>query len=686
MEQNRKSPWEKLELGTCYYPEHWDSSLWEQDLGRMLAHGITTIRVGEFAWNLTEPEEGVFTFTFWDRFLDLAEQAGMKVIFCTPTATPPAWLTDKYPEVLNARRDGVLYRHGMRRHYNYNSKKYQELSARVVEKLGEHYGKRPCIVGWQIDNEFNCETQEFYSESDTLAFREFLRDKYGTLEELNRAWGNAFWNQTYTAWEQIYVPRTTYGDGTNPHQKLDYMRFVSESAIRFCGMQSEILRKYVKSGDFITTNGMFGSLDNHRMTRDCLDVYTYDSYPNFAFAMREDPRHNTTLLDRKWSRSLMEVRSVCPHFGIMEQQAGAGGSIGSDAPAPKPGQMMLWAMQSIAHGADYVSFFRWRTAAFGTEIYWHGLLDYDNLPNRKLAELQRLHARVEAIQELAGADYVAPVALVKDYDNVFDASLDTWHGKLTRSSEMELFVGAQLSHTPLDALYLQEGTTLEDLKQYRVLFCPHQVILTQAQAKLLEDYVRQGGSLVLGARTGQKDVDGHCVMAPMPGLLAPLTQTRVKEFTWIGPGDDPVPMDWNGRALDTGLFNDVLAPAGEDAKVLARYSGDAWYAGEPALLETQAGEGKVLHFGGTFTRESVQALLEYLGVREPLGDLLQVPPACEAALRRKGEREYLLVLNYGKEPQELLLKRPMVDLDDRCPVEGPVVLGSYETKVYRIGG
>ena len=122
MEQNRKSPWEKLELGTCYYPEHWDSSLWEQDLGRMLAHGITTIRVGEFAWNLTEPEEGVFTFTFWDRFLDLAEQAGMKVIFCTPTATPPAWLTDKYPEVLNARRDGVLYRHGMRRHYNYNSK------------------------------------------------------------------------------------------------------------------------------------------------------------------------------------------------------------------------------------------------------------------------------------------------------------------------------------------------------------------------------------------------------------------------------------------------------------------------------------------------------------------------------------------------------------------------------------
>ena len=175
-------------------------------------------------------------------------------------------------------------------------------------------------------------------------------------------------------------------------------------------------------------------------------------------------------------------------------------------------------------------------------------------------------------------------------------------------------------------------------------------------------------------------------MKPMPGLLAPLTQSAVREFTWIGPGDDPVPMDWDGRCLDTGLFNDVLATAGEGAKVLARYGGDAWYAGEPALIETKAGEGKVLHFGGTLTRENMTAFLEYLGVTEPFGDLAQIPADCEIALRRKGETDYLFVLNYGKEPQEICLKQPMVDLDDRCPAEGPVVLGSYETKVYRING
>lgn len=139
--------------------------------------------------------------------------------------------------------------------------------------------------------------------------------------------------------------------------------------------------------------------------------------------------------------------------------------------------MMLWAMQSIAHGADYVSFFRWRTVTYGPEMYWHGLLDYDNRPNRKLAELQRLHARVEAIQEMAGAEYIALLGLVKDYDNVFDAQLDAWHGDLANASEMELFVASQLAHTPMDALYLDHAA-LEDLQRYPMLFCPHQEILT----------------------------------------------------------------------------------------------------------------------------------------------------------------------------------------------------------------
>ena len=164
----------------------------------MLDNGIEVIRVAEFAWSKVERTEGEFTYEFWDEFLDMAERIGMKVIFSTPTATPPAWLTNKYPEVLNADMDGNLYRHGARRHYNYNSPKYRELSARITRVFAEHYAKRPCIIGWQIDNEFNCELFEFYSESDTVAFRGFLQKKYGTVDVLNEAWGTFFWNQTYT--------------------------------------------------------------------------------------------------------------------------------------------------------------------------------------------------------------------------------------------------------------------------------------------------------------------------------------------------------------------------------------------------------------------------------------------------------------------------------------------------------
>ncbi|MCD7858240.1 MAG: beta-galactosidase [Clostridiales bacterium] len=683
MRKQQTYQWRSLTVGTCYYPEQWDEALWRSDLCRMREAGIRCIRIGEFAWSKVEPEEGKFTFDFFSRFLDLAEELGMKVIFGTPTATPPAWLTEQYPEVLNCRQDGVPYRHGMRRHYNYNSPVYRLLSARIVEAFTSHYAPHPAVVGWQIDNEINCETGDFYSESDTDAFRLFLQEKYGTLDALNRAWGTVFWNQTYTAWEEIYVPRTTIHDSTNPHQVLDYIRFVSDSAVRFCKMQSDIVRKHCKPGDFITTNGLFGHLDNHRMMDEALDVYTYDSYPNFAFCMKEDPLHATNLNDRRWSQHLTEVRSVCPHFGIMEQQSGAmGWNTRMESPAPKPGQLTLWAMQSVAHGADYVSFFRWRTSVMGTEMYWHGILDYDNRDNRKLREVQAFAHRLEAIQDMAGAEYEAPFALVKDYDNDWDAELDAWHRRLTWQSEEEIFIAAQLAHTPMDILYLLDSTEASELLHYPVLFYPHGLILTEAHAALLRDYVAQGGTLVVAARTGQKDATGQCVMAPMPGLLAEATHTDVTEGTFVGPADGSVTMDWAGRELDTGVCNEVLALTGPEARVLARYTGN-YYAGEPALVERTLGKGKILHFGGALTRGTARTFLDYLHLSEPWGDVLTIPADCELCVRRKGETRLFFVLNYAATSQTVTLRTPLTDAETGEGVEGTVTLKPYEVKIFR---
>lgn len=717
MSHRQKFQWNKMTMGTCYYPEHWDKKLWSSDLDRMQDAGISTIRIAEFAWSKFEPEEGIFTFDFFDEFLEICVKKGMQVIMGTPTATPPAWLTEKYPEVLNRRIDETVMYHGGRRHYNYNAPIYRSLCSRIVEMMGEHYGKHPAIVGWQIDNEINCEVDVFYSEADTVAFRSFLKDKYTTLDKLNCAWGTTFWNQTYTEWEQVYVPRHTPSGNVNPHLQLDYYRFVSESAISFCKMQADILRKYVSEDVYITTNGMFQNLDNHRMEEECLDVYTYDSYPSFAFGLDRDPLHSTDLNDRKWSRNLNEVRSICPHFGIMEQQSGANGwNTRMEGPAPRPGQLKLWAMQSVAHGADYISFFRWRTCTMGTEIYWHGILDYDNRDNRKLAEVKSFYELQQKLNPVCGADYDAKIALVKDYDNEWDAKVDKWHGRVSYPSEFEIFAASELYHTPYDIQYLKEGSTLEDLKKYEVLIYPHPVLQEASRVNLLKEYVAQGGILVIGCRSGYKDMNGQCVMTPQPGLLAELTGTDVAEWTFTSPAEDAV----SAKVLDDKLkmvsgecelqklkvvdgeceldklkvnsgkcepdklqapiFNDIMTVK-EGTKVLASYE-NTFYAGTPALTENAYGKGKVLHLGTTFTRDNTAQILNYLGMLEPYANMVQAPAEVEVVVRNKEDKRWLFLLNYQAVSQTIQLKKEMKDMETGDKITGVINMKPYEVKVY----
>ena len=673
----------EMVLGTCYYPEHWPESLWEEDLERMLECGIQVIRIAEFAWSKVEPNEGVFTYEFFDRFLDLAREKGMKVIFCTPTATPPAWLTEKYPEVLNGTIDGVLFRHGGRRHYNYNSPVYQEKTRIITEAFASHYGPHPAVIGWQIDNELNCERDEFYSESDTAAFRVFLQKKYGSLDKLNEAWGTTFWNQTYTDWKEVHIPRTTPSNNTNPHEVLDYTRFISDSACRYAKLQSDIIRKYVKPGDFITTNGLFSNLDNQRMAGESLDFIMYDSYPNFAFTKENYEKFSATLQDRMWSRNLTEVRAVSPNFGIMEQQSGANGwNNRMAAPTPKPGQMTLWTMQSAAHGADYVSYFRWRTCTMGTEIYWHGILDYSGRENRRLREVREIHRKFQAISEAAGSRYEARTAVLKDYDNIWDAQLDIWHGDVDRLSQQSLFLAAQKSHTPMDYVYLREDTTAEDLKKYQVIFYPHPVIVNQQRAAILEEYVEAGGCLVLGCRSGYKDMTGKCVMDRLPGLLAKISGTDIPEYTRVNPDDEPVYIDWDGIRLEAAVFNDQLEPLTADAQVLGRYE-NCYYAGAPGLICNALGAGKVYYFGAAFTEETARVFLEKLGAASPYADVLELPRECELAVREKDGRKYYFVLNYKKTPVKIQVKEALVDLYTGETVSGQVELEAFGTRVYR---
>ena len=673
---------DRILMGTDYYPEHWDKIMWAEDLERMIKIGIEVIRVAEFSWNKFEPKEGEYTWGFFDEFLTLCQAKGMKVIFCTPTATPPAWMTDKYPEVLNARQDGVLYRHGARRHYNYNSLIYQRFTTELVERMGAHYAGHPAIIGWQLDNEINCEINEFYSESDVLAFREFLKKKYGKIENLNTAWGTAFWNQTYTAWGEVYLPRTTLSNSTNPHEVLDYKRFVSDSACRWAKLQSDILRKYLKPGDFITTNGLFGDLDNHRMTEESLDFITYDSYPNMAYGLNSHFVEINELKDRMWSMNLDEVRSLHGIYGIMEQQSGANGwNTGMESPTPRPGQITLWTMQSIAHGADFICYFRWRTCTMGTEIYWHGILDYSGRDNRRIREISDIHKKIKKISEVAGSQYEAKVGILETYDNKFDAELDVWHGAVENASKIGLYTASQMTHTPIAYVYLRENTTAEELRKYQVLFYPHAVILDDEQVTILKSYVEQGGTLVFGCRAGLKNLNGRVVQDALPGAAAKLAGVEVAEFTMVANEESPVYVDWDEDRIEAAVFNDELVPL-EGTKTLGTYA-NSYYKGVPALTAHAVGSGRVLYFGGAFTKETAEMFFRKLKVLSPYSDQVELPKACELSVRTKGDAQYMFILNYSKEEQKIQLKKPMKNLYTGEMLQGEVQLAKYETLVVK---
>ncbi|MDD3242350.1 MAG: beta-galactosidase [Eubacteriales bacterium] len=663
----------RLVLGVCYYPEHWDESLWDSDMQRMAQHGISVIRIGEFAWNLMEPRPGEFDFSFFLRVLDCARRHGLGVIFGTPTATPPAWLTQRYPEVLNAAPDGTLYRHGMRRHYNYNSAVYRRFCLRLIERMAQALCAHPAIVGWQIDNELNCEIDVFYSSADHDAFRRWLREKYATLDALNAAWGTVFWNQTYTDWSQVCLTRPTVSGSNNPHALLDEKRFISDSARSFCKMQADALRRYIPQSQFITTNGLFNHLDNHGMTQESLDFISYDSYPMFGY---QRGAQADGLYDRRWAANLARVRSISPHFMVMEQQSGPGGWTSKMVlPAPKPGQMRLWAYQSVAAGADAVSFFRWRTAAFGTEIYWHGLLNYDSLDNRRIAELDTLRDEFSAIGErVAGSSFVASCAILRDYDNDFDTEEDQWVQPLTRHSETAWLLALERSHVPYDFFNLTDDTRPEELAGYELLICPHAPIMTQKRADALEAYVRRGGKVIFGARTGYKDLQGHCPMAPMPGALA-WAGCTIHDFTQLGPFDPAGRVLINGREVEAPLFHDLLTPA-QDARVLATFASD-WYAGAPAAVLRELDLGWACYYGAALSEDAAYELLNTFALHCPADDALIIPAEVGFALREKDGHRLAFLLNYSAGEVSVGLCRPVKDLLNNPVQDDRLFLPAY---------
>ncbi len=670
-------------LGVCYYPEHWEQDLWDDDFRRMREMGFQVVRMGESAWSVFEPEEGRYSFELFDHAIALCKRHGLDVILGTPTYAPPAWLTSGYPEVLRKDFHGRMMEHGSRRHYNYTSPKYQQLSGSIVARMVEHYRDEPAVIGWQIDNELNCHMDVSFADSDHQAFREWCRRKYGTLQALNHAWGTSFWAQTYTDWQQVHLPRPT-PTYHNPGQLLDFYRFTSDATIAFARLQYDILKSSAPH-QFVTHNGLFSNIDNHAFTEEALDFMSFDSYPAFQLLRGDLPSHYR---DRMTSKHLSRVRGMSSKFLILEQQAGPGGQSGNVLnghgfgdylqTTPKPGQMRLWAWQSAAHGADGVLFFRWRTCTVGAEMLWHGLHHYGNQPHRRLDEAKQFSDDMRIMgSRMAASECVSRAAMIYDYDNDSNNKIDGYLGSFEWHSEESLFRGLTERHLMVDQLSKRHLPDLESMRAYDVLFYLNAQLLDDSDVIALRRYVEQGGILVFGPRSGYKDLTNRCYMLPFPGVLRELAGLEVTDFTMVRDARSTMTFTSTGVSVEAPSFNEILRPFAQGAEVIARYDSD-YYAGEPAIVKVPVGEGYVIYSGVFFNDDNVPELLNSLGLADPLSAWVQVPKDVEAVHRRSDDGDFHIFLNYSAEDRMLAFRQPVINMMNGSPVEGDFVLKPYD--------
>jgi beta-galactosidase len=624
--------YESFRFGVCYYPEQWPESYWEEDAQRMQECGVNTVRLGEFGWALMEPREGHYDFSLFDRAIETLGRHGIKTIFGTPTAAPPKWLTHKYPEVLDVLETGQPVNDQSRRQICYNSPVYRRFSREIVEALARHYRNNTNIIGWQIDNELNNENPECFSDSCRTAFRTWLQKKYGTLDELNARWGTVVWSQIYSDWGQIDLPFPTPAYH-NPALMLDFKRFISDSATDFLNAQVEILRRY-RPDDFLTHNGVFKNINYYAFSRK-LDLYAFDNYPTFE----DSPRYST-------GAKLTLVRGFDGRFMIMEQLTGPAGQTYL-LRTPRPGEARLWAMQAVAHGADGLLHFRWRSARRGAEEYWYGVLDHDNVPRKRFEEFKQEGQELQKIgPQIVGSKIISGIAVIKDFEDewVFDYQFLTTEVNVGAAYNA-LFQAASEQRYNIDFV----GPTA-DLSRYKLVFAPQLALMDDELAERLRRFVKQGGTLVMSAHSAIKDRDNAFTADTIPIGLTNVFGVELDSFQTYQPpsGTNNALRFDDGCTVPVQVFAEVLQPT--TARVVGRWERD-YLKGSPAATEQRFGKGMAVYYGSLFNLDAARCLIKRYAGETGLTPLLaDVPEQVEVTCRTKGGTDFYFLLNHGDSP------------------------------------
>jgi beta-galactosidase len=627
-----------LWLGTAWYPEQWPESRWETDLTYMEKAGVRFVRIGEFAWSRMEPEEGKFDFSWMDHAIDAAARHHIYAVLGTPSAAPPAWLTQKYPETLRMKPDGRYDQHGNRQQFNWNNPKYRELAREIARQMAVRYGHSPNVIGWQIDNEY---AQESYDPDTKKSFQNWLCARYGTLDNLNARWTTAYWSQSYSDWNQIPIPT---GSG-NPGLLLSWKRFVSDTWRSYQKNQLEVIRANSTPSQFITTNmmGWFNAYDHYTVSQD-LDLASWDNYVGSGHL---DPIRNGATHDL--TRGFLRK-----NFWVMETQPGFVNWHAVNSALDK-GEVRAMAWHAIGHGSDAVSYWQWRSALNGQEQYHGTLIGADGTPVPLYDEVAQIGKEFAlAAPALEGTSVHSQVAILHSYDAFWAIDFQRHNRGYDPIAELIRYYGAVRNI----AQSVDIIPPTAPLSSYKLVVAPALNVLSQETADHLIEYVRNGGHLVLGERSGMKDDDNALWQQRQPGPLAQALGGRVAQYYAL---DNPVPISGEWGNGTSSLWAEQLSTQDPSTQVLMRFGkSNGWLDGQPAAISRKVGKGTITYIGAYLDDQTLNNAAKWMtsmsGVTPEFGP---VPQGVDVYARSDKNKRVFILVNFGESEREVSLPEKM---------------------------
>ena len=645
--------------GGDYNPDQWSEEIWLEDARLMQEAGVNLVSLGIFSWAKLQPAHDQFDFAWLDRSMDLLHAHDVKVNLATPTASPPAWLVRGYPDILPVTDEGVTLWHGARRHYCPHSLAYRKHAADIVTKLAERYANHPALSMWHVDNEYANGVTECFCDTSTAAFRDWLKQKYSSLDNLNEAWGTAFWSQHYSDWEEIHPPRKAPAS-VNPSHQLDWARFNSDSWIACFDEQKAILNTFTPEIPVTTNFMVFHKPVDYWKFAAHEDVVSLDSYPD--------------LFDPTWKIQSAMICDLMRSLGnrrpwIMMEQSTAHVNWRRRNATKRPGVMRLISYQAIARGADGVMFFQWRASKAGSEKHHSGMVPHIGTDSRVWREVKALGHELPKLDTLLSSEVKADVAILLDWESWWALELD---GK--PSNDLRLMPQIMSYYAPL----YQHNITVDfahpesDLSKYKLVIAPNLYLVNDHAVENINRYVENGGNLVMSFFSGIVDENEHIRLGGYPAPFREMLGLVVEEYAPYSETQSNSIRTNDGKQFQCTFWSDVIHT--KDAKPLAAFEQD-YYAGSPAITHNTFGKGNAFYVGTVPDNNGLDWLLEHAcktaGV-QPVS--ANAPAGVELLHRTNGKSSWLFVLNQSMETVNVSIEAQGHDLLTGTEVNGSVAL------------